>query len=100
MFLINSALNEFQAGVPEIVACMALIRATDHAGFLTHDSYVACNQLSHEYSYEKLSGILSSDPGIRVGALHASARDSVSRALAGNSLLSGKYLRHVRPNWP
>lgn len=100
MFLINSRLNEFQASVPEIAACMVLIRATEHVDFLTHDSYVGCNQLSHEYNFAKLSELLVNHPDTRVGALHPHAKEAVSRALAGNTQLSGKYLRHVRPHWP
>lgn len=99
MFLINSNLSDFVRGSPEHVAAMALIRVQQHPEFLVHDSYIACDHLSHEYSSELLILKMGLSPEVRVGHLHPDAKAAVREALRGNALLAGKYLKQLRVTW-
>ena len=82
------------------MATLALIKHDEHTQFLTHDSYVACNYVSHEYRAEKLMELFDRDPGILIGSLSQTARESVSQALDGNALIRRRHLLHIRPFWP
>lgn len=98
MLLINSEPNEFQRASPSHLAAMAKVSAASHS-FLTHDSVVACDHLSHEFSIDQLQGMLVNRPDILVGHLHADAIDAVRRALVGNEHIARKYLRDLYLAW-
>lgn len=100
MFLINSELTEFAKARPAHVAASPLIRYAEHSGFLKYDSFVGCDHLSHEYSYERVEALLSANPSIRVGQLHPNAKAAIGSALRGNFLLPRKYLKDLLPLWP
>lgn len=99
MFLINSEMSGFAMSKAEHVAANARILVADHSSFLKHDSFVACDHLSHEYSREKLLQEVERNPSIAVGCLHTRAIEAVAEALRGNDLLPRKYLRDLLPLW-
>lgn len=98
MVLINSDVNQFVRNKPRTLK-LHLPLSHDCHDFLDHDSYLACDHLSHEYSRERLLGLLDSDPSIRRGRIHESVRPRVAAAFANNHLLPQKYLRDIAPLW-
>lgn len=100
MFLINSKLTHFVASSPHRTAAHARIFAAEHVGFLKHDSYVACDAVSHEYSLEQLQQLMANDSSIHRGTLSIQARSAVAIALANCRTMARKYLNELRPFWP
>lgn len=98
MFLVNSAINDYKAARPEHVAAMAPMRVADHP-WMDHDSYIACDHLSHEYSYDRVMALAAADPAIFCGHLHPNAKAVLTDALRGNELVPRKYLKEIRPLW-
>ena len=99
MLLINSEINAFLLSKPRHLALHIPLQQCDHSAFLVHDSYLACDQLSHEYSYERLSELLEKDPSVRKGRVHDSVHSSIGAAFKGNHLIPVKYLRELIPLW-
>jgi len=98
MVLINSRINPFLQNKPKARALhVPLVRALHD--FLDHDSFLACDHLSHEYSREQLVSILARDPSVRRGRLHDDVRAKVAFAFASNHLIPRKYLRDIVPLW-
>lgn len=98
MVLINSKINAFLLNKPRSMELQVRLLQESH-DFLDHDSYLACDHLSHEYSRERLSSLLQDDPSIRRGQLHDNVRAKVALALTKNHLIQGKYLREIAPLW-
>lgn len=98
MFIVNSVLNPFVQRNPDHLAAMALMRLAQHP-WMHHDSYIACDHLSHEYNHDGLVATLADQPSIRCGHLHADAKELIKDALRGNVLLARKYLKQIRPLW-
>lgn len=99
MFLINSEITPFVQNKPKRVALMVPLSQQDHDSFLKHDSYLACDHVSHEYSYERIERILELEPRRRSGMIHQNARGAIEQALRANALVPGKYLRELRAAW-
>lgn len=99
MLLINSEINAFVLGKPRSLALQIRLDQKDHAGFLDHDSYLACDHLSHEYSREHLLDLLGRNPSVRKGRLHDGVRAQVALALRDNHLIQAKFLRELAPLW-
>lgn len=99
MFIVSSDLTDFAKSSNAHRAAKAMILAQDHPAFLTHDSYIACDAVSHEYSYEQITEKLTGDKSFCRGNLHGDARAAVARALKGNHLLARKYLLALEPLW-
>lgn len=99
MFLINSNLTEFQKRSNDHLAVCPGLLADDHPQFLTHDSFLCCDHLSHEYNYEQVAQKLQKQPEVLIGHLHADAKAALCAALDNNRLLAGKHLRELRPLW-
>ncbi|MBO9766535.1 MULTISPECIES: hypothetical protein [Xanthomonas] len=98
MVLINSERTEFAQASTAHVKAQPQIFASEHI-FLTHDSFVACDQISHEYSIEKLQAQLLRYPSIRRGKLHENAMRVVGPALCDNHLLPQKYVKDLKGIW-
>lgn len=100
-FVINSKPTRFQQRRPDLLRCLAPISVTDEA-YLTHDSFIACNELFSEHTLEELMAKVrdANDRSRRLGALSQSSRDQVARALVGNRFLKRKYLRLLEKEWP
>jgi len=99
MLLINSDVTAFVQSRPRHLALHVPILQCDHPAFLTHDSFLACDHVSHEHSYEGLSALVARDPGIRKGRIHDSVRPAIATAFKGNHQVPGKYLRDLVPLW-
>ena len=99
MILINSSRTDYQEQRADHVAVIPVIRQHGHP-FLSHDSYLGCNELTHEYNHAELAAMVNAKPAIRLGALDASARESVAGAFRHNELVPRKYLRDLRQIWP
>lgn len=99
LLLINSEINRFVWAKPRSRALHLLLRQADHSDFLVHDSYLACDHLSHEYSAERVAEILRDNPAAARGRLHDSVRPKLAVAFRDNHLIQGKYLRELRPLW-
>lgn len=99
MFLINSEINQFAASKPRMVALMPMLRHAEHSGFLTHDSYLCCDHLSHEYSLERVEQMLRADPGVKRGRLSDAGRRALAGTLRANHLVPRKYLRDLIAVW-
>ncbi|WP_019304065.1 hypothetical protein [Xanthomonas oryzae] len=100
LFLINSEMTEFQQARPEFVVAQAPVLASQH-GFLTHDSYIGCDWLHHEYDGPELAKVVAQRGKYRlVGQLSAPARQAVANALVGNVHIKNKFLRVLQGLWP
>ena len=98
MLLINSEINAFVLSKPRHRALHVPLRQCDQE-LLKHDSYLACDQISHEYNYEQLLDQMNRDPGIRVGRLSQDVMASVAVAFKGNHHIPKKYLADLVPLW-
>lgn len=99
MFLINSNLTPLQQQSAQHIPYNPVIRASEHA-FLTHDSYIGCDHLSHEHSYEQAMVAISKDPSCYLGRLSDSAKGSIAGILGrSNPHLAGKHLKQLRIAW-
>lgn len=98
MVLINSEVSSFVRNKPRTLALHLHLAHGIH-DFLHHDSYLACDHLSHEYSRERLLTLLDSDPSIRRGRIHDCVRPKIAGAFANNHVLPRKYLREIAPLW-
>ncbi|MFO1353029.1 MAG: hypothetical protein U1F68_21075 [Gammaproteobacteria bacterium] len=78
-FVINSAINQYVREKPNLLVCQAPLRASDHP-FLSHDSFVACNQ-TYPFEREYLQGQLLQDMGRIKGVVAQSARDQILAAV-------------------
>jgi hypothetical protein len=100
MFLINSNLTVFALSKPRYIDACPVLRRAEHAGFLTHDSYLGCDQRpSHEYNDEQIEKKLQSDPAVRVGRLSNIAIAEILASLKTNRLVPRKYLNELVPLW-
>jgi len=81
------------------MAALALVLESDHAYFLHHDSYVACNGLLGEYTESEVHAAADKDPDCYKGFLSADAFLAVEAALIGNRLLPRKYLEDLATAW-
>jgi len=99
MLLINSELNTFLLGKPKRLALHIPLMQIDHSAFLTHDSYLACDHLSHEYNYERLLRLSERNPSLRKGSIHADAKPKIAKAFAENHLIPRKYLHELVQLW-
>lgn len=100
LFLINSEPSPFQSSSPKQMAALAPILVAEHPKFLTHDSFVACTQISSEYSADQIVTAIARDPACYKGDLSTNARIAVARALADNRLIPTKYRNPLATAWP
>ncbi|MFB9112111.1 hypothetical protein QSH39_014620 [Xanthomonas arboricola pv. corylina] len=98
MVLINSRRTEFAESSPAHLRAQPQIFASEH-DFLSHDSIVSCDYISHEYSLEKLQAKLVNYPAIRRGKLHENAMRALGDALRENHLIRRKWVREFKEIW-
>lgn len=98
LFFINSELTDLQKRDPSRTACNPIIRGDEHT-FLKYDSYLGCDHISREHSYESAEKILNTEPDRKVGSISARCREALAQALIGNEHLAGKALKILRGLW-
>lgn len=97
--IINSAPSPFQASSPRQLAALAPIMYSEHAGFLSHDSFVDCSGVSFEYKVEDIEHLVERDPNCFKGVLSSNAREKVGIALHENRLIPMRHLAALREFW-
>lgn len=98
MVLINSERTDFAEDSAAHVRAQPQIFSAEH-DFLSHDSILSCDHISHEYSLEKLQAKLLQEPTLRRGKLHQNAMNALGAALRDNHLLPRKYLKDLQAIW-
>lgn len=99
MFIISSHLTDFAMARKSHRDASPQILASENPNFLTHDSYVGCNHISFEYSYDKIEAKLLAHPEVLLGHLHENAKAAVAAAIRANRIVERKYLRQLLPLW-
>lgn len=98
MFLVNSECSAYVDRNPNTKALMIPLLLSEH-GFFHHDSFLACNHLSHEYTLEKVQRAIELDSTVARGRVHPRVYPAILGALRKNHLVARKYLRDLVPIW-
>ena len=87
-FLINSNVNRYIQKHPDLLACQAIIEASNHS-CLGHDSYVDCVDL---YSFEDAELADGRDP------ISKQARAKIEKAVANSKTIETRYKKLILGN--
>ena len=97
-FVINSKMSELQKA-DQALAWEAVPLLKAKHGFLSHDSYLGCNQLFVEYTAKSLQLSVDADPKLYVGDLHEDAIAEALHRFESNISLPMKRVRELKMAW-
>lgn len=85
-FLINSAVNAFQAKRPHLLASILPLKSSA-CRFLHHNSFLDCTALIGGYTAQQLEDKVTADPRVFVGRLDVNTRRAARAIIAQTKLL-------------
>jgi hypothetical protein len=95
-FVINSNLNAFQLNNQAILDHALQISVQNNPGFLTHDSWLLCNEVVGGHTVTEIEAI----SGCYRGPLDGGTIANVRNVVQVSSLLSSVEQSHILNQWP